>query len=64
MVRYNSSDGLSFTDNPGGWLVFLGEDGDIKGRLEMLAAAQPTLAQPNEKPREVDLRIDRRVIYR
>lgn len=63
-IYYGRQEGLYFVADPGGWTVYVGESGNIGARLDLLAAAQPTLAGEKAKPKVVDLRLDNKVIYR
>ncbi len=52
---YGASEGLYFRA-PEGWNVYLGEEGNVKRKLEILAGLQSDLIAREPKPRKVDLR--------
>jgi cell division septal protein FtsQ len=56
-VYYGVQEGLYFRA-PEGWLVYLGDSGDIAGRLALLKSAQSRIAARPEPPSVVDLRVD------
>ncbi len=52
---YGASEGLYFRA-PEGWNVYLGEEGNVEHKLEILAGLQNELITREPKPRKVDLR--------
>jgi cell division septal protein FtsQ len=54
-IYYGASEGLYFRA-PEGWNVYLGEEGDVKRKLEILAGLQNDLITREPKPKKVDLR--------
>ncbi len=63
-VAFGRNEGLYFVAAEDGWTVYLGENGDIGARLDLLAASRATLAGEKVKPKVVDLRLENRLIYR
>jgi hypothetical protein len=59
---YGSQEGIYFRA-PQGWTVYLGEDGDMAGKLALLEVAQQRLASEQATPKIVDLRQDNEIVY-
>jgi cell division septal protein FtsQ len=62
-VYYGRQEGLYFRA-PEGWTVFLGDTGDIAGRLALLESARPRIAAQSVPPEVVDLRVDNNAYLR
>jgi cell division septal protein FtsQ len=56
-VDFGAQEGLTFR-SPGGFTVYLGNEGNIATRLDLLQAVQGQIASRKTPPKVVDLRVD------
>jgi cell division septal protein FtsQ len=62
-VSYGVQEGLNYLE-PQGFTVYLGSQGDVKGKLALLQAAQGQIAERKPAPKVIDLRVAGNVYLR